>query len=221
MKNTFFFTCLLGLFCLEHGIGQRFFIGANAALQSSWIFSSTDFDEGGLLNFESTIKQAYGLYTGYQFSSKFGLETGAIYSFQGQRYVTEGNSLANYKTDLKYLKIPLLLNYQTDPTKKFSIISQIGFQFSLLLNAESSRYQVFGPYSPKLEEVKDYYSAVPIDLVIGFGVQMNFKKYAIRLMIRPDYSLTDIEKTDKKPGLRSPSSNFTVALPQVGFHFKL
>lgn len=221
MKNTFFFICLLGLWCTQNGIGQRFFIGANAALQSTWIFSSTDFDEGGLLNFESTIKSAYGLYTGYKLNAKFGLESGAIYSFQGQRYVTEGNSLANYKTDLEYLKIPLLFNYQTDPSKKFSIISQIGFQFSILLNAESSRSHVFGPYSPKLVDVKDFYNSLPIELVLGLGVQMNFNKYAIRLLIRPDYSLTDIEKTDKKPGLRSPSSNFTFGLPQVGFHFKL
>ncbi|HRG67245.1 MAG: PorT family protein [Saprospiraceae bacterium] len=221
MKNTFFFSFLIALLCHQNAVGQRFFIGANAALQSSWIFCSTDFDEGGLLDFESTIKQAFGIYTGYQFTPKFALESGAIYSFQGQHYVTEGNSLANYKTDLEYLKIPLLFNYQTDPSKKFSIISQIGFQFSLLLNAESSRYQVFGPYSPKLEDVKDFYSSLPIDLVLGFGVQMNFKNYAVRLLIRPDYSLTDIEKTDKKPGLRAPSSNFTFGLPQIGFHFKL
>ncbi|MBK7357955.1 MAG: PorT family protein [Saprospiraceae bacterium] len=221
MKNTIIFTFLLGLCCTQNGIGQRFFIGANAALQSTWIFSSTDFDEGGLLNFESTIKSAYGFYTGYQLNAKFGMESGAIYSFQGQRYVTEGNSLANYKTNLEYLKIPLLFNYQTDPSKKFSIVSQIGFQFSVLLNAESSRAQVFGPYSPKLADVKDFYNSLPIELVLGLGVQMNFSKYAIRLLIRPDYSLTDIEKTDKKPGLRSPSSNFTFGLPQVGFHFKL
>ncbi len=221
MKNTIGLIFFLIICNFQKLPGQGFYLGAHAALQSSWIFCSTDFDEGGILDFESTIKQAFGIYVGYQIHSKIGIETGGIYSFQGQRYITEGNSLANFKTDLNYLKIPLLFCYQTNPSRKYAIISQIGFQLSLLTQAESSRQQVFGAYSPKLNDVKDFYRSTAIDLVLGLGLQMNFNKWHIRLMVRPDYSLTDIEKTDKKPGLRTPASNFTFALPQLGFHYNL
>lgn len=198
---------------------KKLYIGVTGALQNTWILCSTDFDEGGILDFKSTIKSAVGLDLGYQINPEISIQTGLIYSLQGQNYITAGNTNANFYTDLSYLKIPLLLCYYIRPESKVTIVTQVGFQMSLLATAQSSRLLIFGPYSPLYQDVKDSYSGSSLDAVVGFGIQYKLKQMNFSLLLRADYSLTDIEKTEKKPGLRSPASNFTWTIPQLGFHY--
>ncbi|MBK8485921.1 MAG: PorT family protein [Saprospiraceae bacterium] len=219
MKHFILFNLALILTISVSAQKQKFYAGLNGAIQNTWIFCSTDFDEGGILDFETTFRTAFGLDLGYQFTPNYGLQTGILYSQQGQKYTTAGNTNANYTTDLSYLKIPVLFCYTHKPLGKLSFIAQAGFQFSLLTEALSSRDRSFLYYSPGYVDVKDSYASVPIEIVLAVGIQMNFENMNVSLLIRPDYSLTDIEKTEKKPGLRSPASNFTIAMPQLGFHY--
>ena len=55
--------------------------------------------------------------------------------------------------------------------------------------------------------------------ILGLGMQYKIHKWCVNLLIRADYSLSDIEKTEKKPGLRSPASNLTMAIPQLGVQY--
>lgn len=196
-----------------------FYAGLNGALQNTWILNSDDFDQSGALEFAVTLKPAFGLDIGYRFKPNMALQTGIIYSEQGQNYETKGNTNANYETDLTYLKFPVLFCYHIKPENKLSFIAQGGLQYSSLSEAKSSRDKVFGIYSPLYQDVKEYYSTTTIDAVLGFGLQYNLGKLNFHLLIKADYSLSDIEEAEKKVGLRNPSSNFTIAIPQLGFHY--
>ncbi|HEX5624503.1 MAG TPA: porin family protein [Saprospiraceae bacterium] len=217
MKNTIIF--LLGLLPVTAAHAQKTYFAAHGALQNTWIFCSDDSDAGGLLDYLPTYKPAFGLDFGYQFQPQLALQTGILYSLQGQRYETAGNVNARYRTNLEYLKFPLLLHFTASPERKLSFQAQAGFQLSWLTKAESSRLNVFGYYSPALVDVKSYYSTLPLDLVVGLGLQMKVRSYIVGLMLRMDYALTDIEKSDKKTGLRGPASNFTLSMPQLGVKY--
>lgn len=208
---------------LNNTISQSgsWFAGANLSYQNSWILNQTDSDEGGLLDYDVTFHPAFGLDLGYHFNPHFAIQSGIIYSIQGQNYKTANIEDANYKTHLTYLKIPLLLNYLSKPESRYSLVLQGGFQFSLLNQAESSREDVFGFYDAALVDVKSYYENSSIDLVIGLGAQYRFSMQALRLMIRADFGLTDIEVTEKKPGFRNVSTNATLGLPMLSYLIKI
>lgn len=195
------------------------YAGLNGAFQFSLIANSNDFDTGGDLDFDGTPNYSFGLDLGYKFKPNIGFQTGFLYSKQGQNYITANIVHANYKTELIYYKIPFLFCYHIKPEKKFSWIARGGLQLSLLSEAMSSRKDVFRFYDPKLKDVRDFYSSYTIDFVLGFGLQYNWNKLSFNLMLQSDYSLSDIEKTENKPGLRSPSSNISVQIPQLGFHY--
>lgn len=191
--------------------------GIHVSNQMCWIFNSFDADEGGELDYVPTFHPSFGLDLAYRLDPHFALQSGLIYSSQGQKYETAGNEDADYKTDLKYLKIPLLLDYRSKPEGKMGLVLQGGFQLALLSSAESSRENVFGYYSSLYKDVKDFYESTAIDFVLGVGAEYKSGSHVFRLLFRADYSLTDIERTEKKPGLRGVSSNATLALPMLSY----
>jgi len=193
-------------------------LGVQLAYQNTWILNNSDSEAGGQLDFGITFRPAMGLELAYAFDVHVSVQSGIIYSFQGQRYETAFNEDADYKTNLNYLKIPLLINYQSKPMARVGLVLQGGFQYSLLSIAKSSRENVFGYYDPALIDVSSYYENASIDLVLAVGAQYNFGQHALRLMIRGDYGLNDIEVTEKKPGFRDVSTNATIALPAVSYH---
>lgn len=195
------------------------YAGINAAFQATLICNADDFDTGGELDFDPTYHYAAGFDLGYRFNGRYGIQSGFMFSRQGQNYITANNVHANYKTELSYYKIPLLFCYHLKPEKKLSLFVQGGLQLSLLSEAMSSRENVFFYYSAKLEDVKTYYSSYTIDFVLGLGLQYRLNNWKINVLIRPDYSLSDIEKTEEKPGLRGPASNLSLQLPQLGFQY--
>ncbi len=196
------------------------YVGANASFQSCRIFCSTDADAGGILQQRFTARTAFGLDLAYVFHSRYTLQSGIIYSNQGQLYGTAGNENAKYKTTLDYFKIPLLLGWRSSSESRFGIYVQGGFQLSLLNKAESSRDRVFYYYNPDTKDVKDYYNSTNVDAVIAAGLDVMFHESHLRILVRADVSLNDIEVTDKKPGLRAPAGNMTIAIPQLSYLIK-
>jgi hypothetical protein len=194
------------------------YFGLNAAYQYTRILNSDDDAINGL-SYENTLRYAYGVDLGYKFDTLMGIQTGFIYSEEGQQYLTKTIRGARYKTELSYYKIPVLFGYQLFLNPKFSILTQGGFQLSILKEAGSSRNKVYGEYNAVFTDVKDYYETLPIEAVLALGLQFHYKRLSLNLMLRTDYSLSDIEVTEKKPGLRPPTSNFTLAIPLLGFHY--
>ncbi len=219
-KISILLTFLLACFRSE-AQSPGFFGGINFGLQNSWIFNKNDFDEGGQLDFEATYRPAFGINLAYGFSASSSLVSGLIYSLQGQKYVTANVDNADFYTDLSYLKIPLLYQLTAGGDRKVNFLLQTGFQASFLLSAQSTRNQAFGFYTPDEIDVKDRYAPFVMDFVLGLGLQVNFDKWAIQVLFRPDYSLTDIEKTGEKSSSRALTQNLTVGIPQVGVNYYL
>ncbi|MBK7879547.1 MAG: porin family protein [Saprospiraceae bacterium] len=221
--KKFYFLLLFAVTILNPALAQRsgLFMGVQLGIQNSWIFNKNDFDAGGVLDFKATFKPSFGLNVGYNLSKNLGFQSGIIFSQQGQKYITDGNSLADYKTDLNYLKFPLLLKWNSDPEKIVSFLLHAGVQICLLQSANSSRTGGFGYYSPNLTDVKDLYSSSPFELVLGFGAMVNLGKLNISALLRPEYSLTDIEKVDLKSSSRDIARNFVFSIPQLSLNYSL
>ncbi|MCC6752733.1 MAG: PorT family protein [Saprospiraceae bacterium] len=196
---------------------NRFLAGAHLALQNTWIVSGTDADEGPLLDYEATYRSAFGIDLAYRYRPSWRLLTGLRYSLQGQRYSTANIPNALYRTELSYYKVPLLIEYATLTEKPLHIIFQGGFQLALLSSAKSSREDVFVYYSAAFKDVKSYYSNAVVEGVLGCGVEYATGPHLLRLIVRAEYALNDIEQTEKKPALRSVASNAAIALPMVAY----
>ncbi|MDQ3141535.1 MAG: PorT family protein [Bacteroidota bacterium] len=212
--NTFILMFFVSTIFAQKG---KFYIGINACMQNTWIMNSEDYDRGGELDFTTTFYPAFGLNLGYNLSDKMGLQSGVIYSFQGQNYITAGNTHADYSTDLTYIKIPLVVTYLGNVQKNVSFLGQVGVQLSLNQKATSSRNQAFGIYGgTDLVDVKNKYSPYTVDIILGSGINVNLSKSLdLQALIRIDYSLTDIEDIDVKPSSRPQSSSLTLGLPQI------
>ncbi|MBK7226921.1 MAG: porin family protein [Saprospiraceae bacterium] len=211
---------------VSHAQINRIFVGANAGIQATSILNKNDLDEGGQLDYSTPYKFQFGIDLGYIVTKRFAFQTGAIYSQQGQNYVTNGNALADFKTELNYIKIPLLANWTINPDRKCNFGLQFGFQFSILNSAKSSRSKInsnqapFGYYSSNLFAVDDFYSSVNLDFVVGPSVSYKLNdRMRLGGVLRLDYSLSDIEKKESKPSIRDISNNVTICLPQLFFHY--
>lgn len=200
---------------------QQFFIGPNFVFQKTKIACTTDAEADGRLVFRNTFKPSFGIDFGVNINAEFKLVSGLNYSFQGQNYGTSGNDIARYKTELDYLKIPVLAEYTYARQSAFSFFAQAGFQLGILTKAKSSREQTFYYYSPLLLDVKSSYETINYDVVLAAGAEYSFKRSAIQIMLRFDYSLSDIERTEKKIEFRAPAGNLILGLPKIAYHYKL
>jgi hypothetical protein len=200
---------------------NKFILGVNVGVQATTILNNNDLDDSGQLDYSVPYKMQYGLNLAYRMNRKIAFQTGLIYSGQGQNYVTNGIASADYKTTLNYLKIPILIDWNTNSVKKLNFILQFGFQFSNLLKAESSRARInsnnvpFGYYTNNVTDVKSFYTNTTLDVVLGPGVNYKLNnKINIGAILRMDYSLNDIEKKELKPSIRDIANNATLVLPQ-------
>ncbi len=81
---------------------------------STWMFNSSDSDEGGRFDYRSTFGYMVGATVNYHFTDGFGLGADILYSSQGQGYksTVAGVEFEGMRS-LKYLKIPVLLHFNT------------------------------------------------------------------------------------------------------------
>jgi Outer membrane protein beta-barrel domain len=82
---------------------------------------------GGVIEGEATIGFGLGAFLGFNFTDHFGIQVEAIYNTYSQKYTEADN---DYRVDLKYVNIPLLLSYNTNKMEavNFNIVAgpQIG-----------------------------------------------------------------------------------------------
>lgn len=228
MNSKFSLICVISLFVILNSNAQNnsFFIGLSAGPQASFIINKNDYDAGGQLDIDRTIKFQLGLDLAYYFSRAISLQSGLILSRQGQHYLTNGNAAADFKTDLNYIKIPALINWNCNPASKFNFILQFGLQFALLQSAESNRARIgnalvpIGFYSNQTVDVKKFYANFILESVLSpaFNYRLS-DRINIGAVLPFNISLSEIEKKSSKPDDRKPTSNATVALPQLYVHY--
>ncbi len=202
-------------------------IGVKVIPQSVWIFNSDDFDVGDELDFKRKFGMAYGLNLGLNFSDNMGIQSGLLFSSQGQKYKHEGLSYQISEIELKYLKIPFLVKFNSDPYAPTGFFLAAGIQYGFLRSATETRNNIETNYDAINAETKDFYNKKEISYLLTFGPQFNITdNFNLTLAFRADYSTNDIE--DKDTGLlslypnnsakRVDSKNLTTGI-QVGINY--
>lgn len=198
-------------------------IGLRGMPQNTWLLNEADFGEGEELNYELTWGSAYGLMVGYNFSDKMGLRVNALMSSEGQKFVgnfsmpqnidsTAYSSLAagqkflygdtsiTYTAQVKldYIKVPLLLKFNSNPTSGGAFFTfEVGPQINLLRSAKHTIDGKTVDYSIVDFNTKDLYNETVIAVAFGLGADINLsEKLKLNANFRFDYGITDTENKD-------------------------
>ena len=156
----------------------------------TFVLNDQDFAEGEDLNFQGTFGFNTGLSLGYNFSDGIGISSGVLYSKQGQNYITDYNGLAkgdqdDFSRKLSYIRVPLLIKFNGDPTASSSSYFRIGPHFDFLQSARfvyddkstfnadyDLRLHKDAPYS-----TMDLYKKFVFGLTLEFGGSANINEY--------------------------------------------
>ena len=142
---------------------------------------------GGVIEGEATVGFGVGAFLGFNFTDHIGLQVEAIYNTYSQKYTEADN---DYRVELKYVNIPLLLSYNTNKMEavNFNIVAgpQIGISVgSDIFNGNND------PNDAAVLSVKNG------DLGIAYGAGLDFglnaaKTFRIGLGFRGVLGLFDI-----------------------------
>jgi hypothetical protein len=115
-------------------------VGVEFTPAVTFILNDDDFAEGDNLNFRGTFGFNTGLSLGYNFNDGIGIASGILFSRQGQNYITDyaGVSKANqdvFARQLGYIRVPVLLKFNGDPTASSSSYFRVGPHLDLLNSA--------------------------------------------------------------------------------------
>lgn len=180
---------------------QGFHFGYKVAPQTTWMFNSHNSDNAHF-RYVSTWGVAHGLHFAYHFKPTVGVGFDLIFSRQGQKFEEQRNTEYTNRITLKYVKLPILLHFTSDPEKPVVFAGQFGPQFAFLTKGELEVNQLqtmisplFAPIIPGTYEVKDHYAPVNIGWVLGFGLGTSFGTdfLAMTLQLRFDFAFTDAE----------------------------
>ena len=196
-------------------------IGFIALPQNTWLINSTDWNSAqDLFNYKPSFGMAAGPVVGYNFTENFGARVNILYSLQGQRWthINVDDEVVVNKTRLHYLKIPLMVGYNTNTQVAKVIFSvYVGYQMQFLMGAQfhnddqsyvpdQSLYDNVLRY-PKVNERFRRFDHGPV-LNMGIDVKLTYNVMA-NIHFRADYGLSDVE--DK---------NETITLIDKGIPYK-
>jgi hypothetical protein len=199
-------------------------IGAVLLPQNTWLLNQDDSDAGPEQDYEVTWGFAGGISASYNFNDYLGVGLDVLYSNQGQKYKgTQSGTGISYtytaKATLNYLKLPLLLRFNSNPNSVVQFSAFLGPQFSFLLSykdrAEANNVPFFGTVvqevsgkemsitvgntSMKEELTAPIYKSFLPGAVLGFGIGIKpTDELLISLHIRADYAFGDAENKDAK-----------------------
>ena len=193
-------------------------LGLNIAPQNTWIFNQQDFDEGDNLNFRATIGYNVGANVGYNFTNSIGIRSGIGFSAQGQNYINDNTNIPS-AIKLNYLKVPVLLKFNSDPQSATAFLATVGVDMGFLAGGKAT---VDGEEVPsEFFDVKEVYNSFDLAAVVGLGLQARITdQINLNFMLRVSYSLLDIENADFKPVGRE-SANHMIGGFQIGANYVL
>jgi hypothetical protein len=142
MRKLSFFV--MALFAANLSFAQKGIeLGVEFTPAATLILNDEDFAAGDDLNFQGTFGYNVGLSVGYNFNAGLGLASGILYSQQGQNYITAFDGVAKSDQDvfnrsLSYIRVPLLLKINSDPTASSGTYFRFGPHFDFLSGAKYS-----------------------------------------------------------------------------------
>jgi hypothetical protein len=222
---------ILGYYPIKVWAQKEFYAGLRALPQASFLISSADKDSG--LTRTLSLGYAGGIAVGQNFSKHVGFEFSALYSKQGQNYDRKApkggadTTTLKEKTELTYLKIPMLLRYFTPlpfAGRRLHFAAHFGPQVGILLDMkqyqEGAALPENVPYSRYIKR-KDFFNPTEIHLAGGLGLEYTpTPQFLITILTRADYSLIDaLDKTLKTPG-QPNANNLTLGI-MLGFSYSI
>jgi len=202
-------------------------VGVRVIPQSVWIINDDDAGRGAGLDYTRTWGMAYGLNIGYNFLNSLGIQTGVLLSGQGQKYVGDGSSgFETAQTKLNYLKIPIMLKFNSDPESSVHFVGTAGIQIGLLTGAKyfSDEEEVDWttlPLVPGDFDYKESYNKTDLSAAFSLGTRFRVTdSFNLGVSLRADYSLGDVENKEYMSKFtvlgipvfdqdRAPSTNLT------------
>lgn len=215
MRKTF--SVLLFIFaCSALWAQQGFHVGYKVAPQSTWMFNG-DNSDNAQYRYVSTWGVAHGPSLAYWFKPTVGVGLDLIFSKQGQKFqVLKESDYTNY-TMLKYIKLPILLHFSSDPEQPVTFVGQFGPQFAFLTKGEVEVEQYPGGLVVnETLDVKGGYKSTNIGWVLGFGMGTNFGTdfLGMTIQLRFDFGFTDAENKPADDELAS-----TIAGDPVNYYY--
>jgi opacity protein-like surface antigen len=167
---------------------------------TTWMFNKDVSDAGVALDYKTTFGYMFGATVNYHFTDGFGLGADFLYSSQGQSY--KGTAFGiDYegKQNIKYLKIPVLIHFNTNSEEVVYFQGSFGPQFGLLLAAKAE------DFAGGSTDNKEAFKSLNIGLVLGFGLGFNVhENFKIHAGLRFDGAFADAEDKDSAYWLTQP-----------------
>ena len=142
---------------------------------------------GGVIEGEATVGFGIGAFLGFNFSDHIGLQVEAIYNTYSQKYTEADN---DYRVDLKYVNIPLLLSYNTNKAAAVNLNIVAGPQIGISVGSDIFN----GNNDPNNDAVLSVKNG---DLGLAYGAGLDFglnaaKTFRLGLGFRGVLGLFDI-----------------------------
>lgn len=171
-------------------VTKGFHAGVLMSIHNNWLTSKNKNkeDDANVIKHKIDFGKSFGLNLGYDYTSRWGIQTEIAYNEQGQKYVetTTDNQTLNKELDLAYLRIPLMLKYKINfinnyNTKPVILNFLFGPQVNLLLTKKTminDKNQTFDAAYNRGEF--GLYGGVDFDLFLTknfymtFGTRMGF-----------------------------------------------
>lgn len=221
-------TALLIFIALSTGTfaQEGMWLGIKGTPQSTWMFNADEADHPEFL-YQPTIRASFGLTFGFNFSDRAGLAMDVLWSDQGQRYEFSGSE---YSTRLRYLKIPFMLNINSNPDRMGFVFLNVGPQFGFLLSADADDIFADGDIDPddgdfgifnENADIDDAYRTFNFGAMFALGVGFNITEFLqFTTALRGDFAFTDAEDKEFFVNDRANTYNATLGL-EFGLRFVL
>ncbi len=184
--------------------------------QATWFFF---LPSPGVYESMPTFKSAFGFLYGHYGKENSGIETGILYSRQGQNFTESrvynyngqiDSTVLNVKFSLTYFKVPIMLKISGNPKKRFwanfNLGLQIGFLNTATLKIEDTEASPYN-YNQRVD-LKRYLRPIDINAVGCLGFNFKIKnEIALFTGLRYDHSIFNVSKTNPIP--QAPPSNNT------------
>ncbi len=190
---------------------QGFHAGFKVTPQTTWMINS-DNSDNSLFRYATTWGVAYGPSFAYFFKPSVGAGLDIIVSDQGQKFDERKTNATNNELKLRYVKLPILLHFSTNPESPVQFVGYTGPQFGFLTKAELEINQGEGtspgsiiripgvsipliPTPTGTYDVKNSYAATTVGWLLAFGIGTNFGTdfLGMTVMLKFDASFTDAE----------------------------
>lgn len=186
MKKLGALTIVL-LLCYTTYAQKGLHVGLFGGPQASMLLNKQDSDNGGVSYANPRWKSGFGLTANYHFTDGVGAGIELLYSRQGGRYKEFNSSPFIYERRLNYLKLPILLFFNTNSESVVMFNFRIGPQFAFLTKANGYDSVTQGTTS-----IKSSYKGTVIGAVMGIGLSFNVTEYLnIGTGLRLDGMFTD------------------------------